>query len=395
MVELELSIMPNAQDPAESVPALADFEARHHVRVRVNVLASWPTAWADLVRMALYKQGADVSQVGSTWVSNFLAMRALRPFTPREAAEMGGESALLPAAWQSRSPSGEREIWSIPWLTDTRVLFYRRDLLERAGIDEQTAFRSMDALEDTLRRLQASGVTNPWIVPTARLLITVHNLASWIWGAGGDFVSADGKRILFNQKEAPAGIRAYFALYRYMPPGSLRREEFQAQALIQQGQAAVTISGPWEIPGFQRDPIARATVGAALVPGVPFVGGSNLVIWNHTRHPEAAVELVRFLTSREAQIAYTARVDPLPTRLDALNAPRFADDPLYRVARDSLRVGRAFPAIPLWGLIEDGLTAACAWIWADLLANPDIDLDTVIRQHLDPLARRLNLTLSG
>ncbi|HEY4689493.1 MAG TPA: extracellular solute-binding protein [Anaerolineae bacterium] len=395
MVELELSIMPNAQDPAESVPALADFEARHHVRVRVNVLASWPTAWADLVRMALYKQGADVSQAGSTWVSNFLAMRALRPFTPREAAGMGGESAFLPAIWQTCLPGGESEIWAIPWLTDTRVLFYRRDLLERAGIDEQTAFRSMDALEDTLRRLQASGVTNPWIVPTARLLITVHNLASWIWGAGGDFVSADGKRILFNQKEALAGIRAYFALHRYLPPGPPRTDPFQAQALIQQDQAAVTISGPWEIPGFQQDPTARATVGAALMPGVPFVGGSDLVIWNHTRHPEAAVELVRFLTSREAQIAYAARANPFPARLDAVNAPRFANDPLYRVATDSLRVGRAFPAIPLWGLIEDGLTAACAWIWADLLANPDIDLDTVIRQHLDPLARRLNLTLSG
>ena len=399
-VELELSIMtPVVPHVTEDLQALLDqFEARHHIQVRLSMFP-WATAWADLVKIALYKHGPDVSQIGSTWVSNFVAMNALRPFDGQEVARLGGASAYVPAAWRSSLPGDPHQgRWSIPWVTDTRFIYYRRDLLARAGIDEQTAFRSDEALEDTLLRLQAAGVDIPWSVPTVNNeSVILHNLAMWIWSQGGDFVSADGKRLLFNQKEALAGGRAYYALHRYLPRDRHQLSFDQATALFVRGQAAVTIGTATTVQQLANEgvPVVAANVGVAPVPGVPFIGGSNLVVWQHSRNPRAAVDLVRFLTSQAAQAAYTRRADFLPARMDVLSAPPFTDQPAYQIIGDALRQGRAFPPISMWGAIEEKLIDVFGRLWADVLARPDIDLEAAMKRYLDPLAERLSLTLGG
>jgi len=45
--------------------------------------------------MGLYRHGADVSDFGSTWIGDFFAMDALRPFTPGEIAALGGGNAFV------------------------------------------------------------------------------------------------------------------------------------------------------------------------------------------------------------------------------------------------------------------------------------------------------------
>jgi hypothetical protein len=47
----------------------------------------------------------------------------------------------------------------------------------------------------------------------------------------------------------------------------------------------------------------------------------------------------------------------------------------------------------LWGLVEEKLNDVLSHLWADLLADPRLDLEKAVAEHLEPLARRLNLTL--
>jgi multiple sugar transport system substrate-binding protein len=139
MEELELSIMARGRDPAGDLqPFLDQFAALYRCRVRVKVLP-WETAWADLVKVALYSSGPDVSEVGMNWVGNLVAMDSLRPFHMAELDAVGGASAFLESAWKSGWMMGDKRLWAVPWLADTRVIYYRRDLLERAGVDETTA----------------------------------------------------------------------------------------------------------------------------------------------------------------------------------------------------------------------------------------------------------------
>ncbi len=59
------------------------------------------------------------------------------------------------------------------------------------------------------------------------------------------------------------------------------------------------------------------------------------------------------------------------------------------------KTGRTFQHIPLWGRVEDKLANALDNIWEDVLAESQPDIDAIMSRHLDPLARRLQQTLSG
>ena len=119
--------------------------------------------------------------MGSNWVGSLSAMNVLVPFSARELNNLGGESAFLPSVWQPVLEAGQGSSWAIPWLAYARLIYYRRDLLVKAGIDERSAFESQAQLEKTLGRLSENGVAAPWCVPTRHSRDTLHNIASWIW----------------------------------------------------------------------------------------------------------------------------------------------------------------------------------------------------------------------
>jgi hypothetical protein len=77
-----------------------------------------------------------------------------------------------------------------------------------------------------------------------------------------------------------------------------------------------------------------------------------------------------------------------------LNGSPFADHPLYRVMSEGVKIGRPFPSFSAWGLVEDGLTAELTYLWAEVLADPHLNLDAAIDERLGTLARRLDLTLA-
>jgi multiple sugar transport system substrate-binding protein len=395
METLELSVMSYDDSTRGLQDVLAEFEARHHVKVHV-VQVPWENGWTQIVKYALYGDAPAVSEIGSTWVASIASMNALRPYTLHELASFGGESAFLATAWNSGQLHGDSVMWAMPWLAETRVIFYRRDLLAAAGVDEQTAFQTTAQLIHTLERLKASGIRMPWCVPTQPTLTTFHNIVSWVWGAGGDLIDLDWHQIVFHEDAARAGLQAYYDLYRFLPPDHRYLDPFTADELFATGHAAAILSGPWLLSYEQlRDPGFMARIGVALPPGVPLVSESHLVVWKSipARHEKLAIELVRFLTDQPAQLTCSQQVGLLPVRLEALDAPPFSTHPILRVMSQGVKMGRAFPAVRLWGLIEDRLTPALGNIWAKILSADQPDVDAVIRTELEPLALRLNRIL--
>ena len=65
----------------------------------------------------------------------------------------------------------------------------------------------------------------PLAMPTKRSNMTLHYIASWIWGAGGDFLSPDGANLAFDQPKALEGCMAYYGLRRFLCPGAYNLEE--------------------------------------------------------------------------------------------------------------------------------------------------------------------------
>lgn len=387
--EIELSIMAPGAPLMQWL--LEEFQHQTGIRVRLRVL-SWDSAWSDIVKVALYGDGPDVSEIGSTWLGDLVSMKALRAFEESDLDQPGRPSAFLLAAWQGTHLVGQESVWAIPWLIGSRLLFYRRSHLAQAEIDEQTAFETAEALDQTLARLVANGVAVPWTVPTGLTHTTFLNVASWVWGAGGDFVTADGKRTLFSQPEARQGLSAYFALHRFLAPQVRQLNGLEPdEQFLKDNDTGVTISGAWLFGQASQNLLNE--LGAALPPGPPFIGGSYLVLWKHSRAPDAARKLIHFLTRTPAQVAYSQHVGLLPVTHDALASPPFSTDPFWQTAIRGLQRGRAFPVTRSWGLMEDRLVTALAAIWREVLADPSLDLDAAIARQLDPLAQRLDLVL--
>ncbi|MEW5871514.1 MAG: extracellular solute-binding protein [Chloroflexota bacterium] len=405
-VSIEFSLI--GEPTTSLLRLLKNFEAQHKVQVRLKLM-EWEKAWPELLTFALYGHGPDISHIGSTWAGSLIAMNSLRPFAPREIAALGGAEAFLPQTWQSGVLQGQPEVWSLPWTSFTFLLCYRRDILQKAGIDEITAFATAEALDKTLAQLQAAGVEQdflsciPWVVPVDPAFVDIlHHQASWVWGAGGDYISADGRQVMLCQPNTWRGLCSYLSLLRFMRPSFSHLDEAAALQLFARGRAAVTILGSGAVYEFVESrsavPEVLDNLGVMPVPGVPWIGGDNLVIWKHTQgYPErerAAVALASFLASQASQREYAQDgVVMLPTRPDSFSALPFWESSLTQAVIRSLQTGRAYRAVAIWGRLESQLSSTLGQISEAILAGAETD--AALQQYLEPLARRLEITLNS
>jgi multiple sugar transport system substrate-binding protein len=371
---------------------LNDFEVQYGLAVGCQEL-DYSSGWSDFMRMSIYGGNPDVSEIGTTWVNDFASMNTLRPFSATEVRAVGGAEAYVPGVWKSGTSTGV--VWAIPWLTDISLVCYRRDLLAKAGVKEENAFATPAQFEQTLQQLQDAGIESPWVVPTQRSYINVHNLAMWVWQAGEDLVDTQNKLVLLDRPTVRAAIISYFRLHKYLSKEMQHLSERDADGAFVNGRAAVNISGPWSIiAAMGQASTAAENLGLAVPLGCSYTGGSSLIVWQKTAQAAAALELISHLTSREFQVLFPKTIGLLPARLDSLESFPLPDPALYPVVLQALKTGRSLPNLGLWGLIEDRLAHAIPHLWDDILANPEPDLDALYDKHIIPLANRLNITMS-
>jgi len=129
---------PALQTQAPFVPAALPGVAtnlieREHPGVHVVVQqVPWSAAHEKLITAYVGKSTPDVSQLGNTWIPEFSALEAIEPLRPWLAKSAGlDSSAFFPCIWDTNVIDGEP--YGVPWYVDTRVVFYRKDILRRAG----------------------------------------------------------------------------------------------------------------------------------------------------------------------------------------------------------------------------------------------------------------------
>lgn len=398
MADLEFSVMLGESDALEQVRALVQsFSARKNVRVNITS-QNWATAWADLVQAAVHGRGPDLAAISTTWLSDLIGMNVLAPLPAHLKTRAGDKAQYFEGAWLSCFLPDDKQMWALPWFTGTHMLYYRKDWLAQAGLTAETAFASAAALDQTLERLQAHGVERPWAVNTQqRSVSTMHHIYSWVLGAGGHFLAPDGKRVTFAESAALAGMAAYFKLGRFLGPEAQTFTDEKALDLFWQGQAAMVLEGQWILASRlpQAAPEVRDNLGLAVVPGVPFVGGSNLVVWNTTRRTELAWELALHLTSPQTAGLYTRANNLLPARWDVFKASEVGRDSLYQHFAQAINSGRAWPALPHTALIESKLRDIFPTIWAEVLSQPEAEVTAILQKHLEPLQKRLQAGIGG
>jgi multiple sugar transport system substrate-binding protein len=399
-IELEFSVISTSKNQLALLQKqLADFERQTHVHVHLQVL-QWATARAELVKYGLYRSGADVSEAGSTWISDFIGMNVLRPFTMQEAEQLGGRDSFVSAAWKAGCTIEEEQqvVWAIPWMVSPVLIAYRADWLERAGVDPSRGFVSFDSFEQTLEKLQAIGCPFPLTLPVHNSRYgTLHNVASWIWGAGSDFLAENGSRVIFDEPKSLAGITRYYGLRRYFGENLAKlliQEQKQLRSGLEfwKGNAAITVSGSWLLADTLMTPEVRQNVAIASLPASAFVGAQSMVVWRHSRQPAAALDLIGYLTQPDVLAEYAEELGLLPARNSVLDNGK---NPSSAILAQIVRNGRSFPAARLLGLVEDKLSLAMENLWDEILQPGIEDASALIEKRLCAVARQLNLTLSS
>lgn len=327
-----------------------DFEAEHpHLRVKVQQLP-WSGAHEKLLTAVVGDSVPDVAQLGNTWIAEFATIGALEPLTERIERSKLDARDYFPGIWETNRFQGE--LYGVPWYVDTRLLFYRRDLLERAGFTQPPkSWSELLEVSSALERAAPPGGSAlflPLNEPEALLAFGLQQPEPLLRDGNrfGNFRSAGFQRALsfyvelFSRGLAPKAGSAEI--------GNLW-EEFG------RGTFAIYISGPWQLGELERrlpPALAESWTTAPLPgpdgPGASLAGGSSLVVFRGSPRKSAAFELVEYLSRPEVQRRFYALSGDLPARRSSYADPALERDPHLHAFREQLERVKPLPRVPEW-----------------------------------------------
>ncbi len=401
MTELNFSIYGDQPTVLEN-PAflLDDFKRQYNISVNLDRM-TFEEAWPKLVNVALHGGGPHISQIGSIWTSTLMLMNVLRQYSAAEIQSMGGVQAFFEPTWSNSILGADSTAWGIPLYAYVYYILYRRDLLQKAGIDEQTAFATCESVLDTAHRLSAAGKQAPFLLPSIKpFAARIHLSASWVWNARGDFMSTDGTEVLLGEPASLKGMSAFFQLYRTLPPAAANLTYDDCLRRFLAGEAGAVFCGVGSQTLLDRCNVREVieNLGVAPMPGVPWVGGSNLVIWNETRmfpaQEKAALTLVNFLAGAGVQKDYAVAQKVIPARVEALAGMEFDPPQLKQVCEKSLQRGRSYHAGAGWMRMLSELRYRLDVITKEVVAEPETEVGKIVETHLQPVAEKFKLLIS-
>lgn len=400
MTTIEFSLIPDAESDYQTIVRLmSDFKRETGIDVHLKRM-EWGNAWQQLISIATQGHGADISHVGSTWVSSLMTMNAVRPLPNHLISKIGGEQAFVHSTWTNVISEADRNIYGIPLSAYVYIVAYRKDLLAQAGVNSKTAFATPQALEESIQKLDAlKAVENTWLMPIVPHPFNdlVHMAASWIWSSGGHIMDNRGKQVVFNSPAALAGLKSFISLLRRVPNTDYLGSDECMTALVEGKAAAVITDARALIEAVQNKRPNIENIGAASLMSIPWSGGGSVVVWRHTHgYPdrlEASYKLTEFLTRKQTMLELANNSYTLPSRTDALDELFPPDHALRPVMLQLISTGRSYRPIALWHRIEHQFGVELGAAAKELMKDPNADLDATITRTMNSLADRLNLTL--
>jgi multiple sugar transport system substrate-binding protein len=360
----------------------------------------WGNAWPQLIGIATQGHGVDISHIGSTWVSSLMVMNSLRPIPSNVVSKIGGAQTFVHSTWTSVVAEEDRNIYGVPWSSYLYIVAYRKDLLQQAGLNPNSAFATPQAFEESVRKLEElRSVETAFLMPIAPPPFNdfVHMAASFIWSSGGDITDNRGKQVVFNSPASLAGLTSFLRLLRRVPnTGYFGADNCMASLLEGKAAAVITDARAFHAAIQNKAPNIE-NMGAASLMSIPWSGGGSFVVWRHTHgYPdrlEASLNLLEFLVRKKSMLELAGEAFALPSRTDALDELFPLDHPLRPVMLQFISTGRSYRPIPLWHRIEHQFGVELGEVIAKLMNDSSAEIDSTVTRAMNSVADRLNLTL--
>ncbi|MGW7665263.1 ABC transporter substrate-binding protein [Streptomyces sp. NPDC054756] len=327
----------------------------------------------------------DILNIDVSWTSEFAAQGWIRPLE-RDRFPLG--TFLKPVVGTA---TYDGRLYAVPYVTNAGLLLYRKDILAKEGVDPP---RTWDELERAARRIAPKYGLDGYagqFLPYEGLTV---NAAEAVYSAGGTILGDEGERVTVDSEAARDGIDFLARGVRegWIPKQALTYKEEESKQAFQDGRLLFLRNWPYAyaVASAEGSPVA-GKIGAVPLPGpdgpgTSVLGGSNLAVSTHARHPDSAARLLAYLTSEHVQRQVLTRGALPPVRADLYEDPELIRRfPYLPTLRESVRTAAPRPKSPRYGQVSLVVQA----VVRDAMAGHDTSEAAVRRlaRELDAIAR--------
>ncbi len=275
--------------------------------------------------------------------------------------ERSGDSAE-----QFTSPDGK--FYQIPWKQNPVMIFYNKDLFEKAGIDaENPPLKTYDEFLATSKKLVSSGVVDAaiWPAPSSEFFQSWFDFYPlYAAQSGGKQIIEDGKST-FNDE---AGLEVWNFWSQMYADGSSLKEKYNGDAFAD-GKSAMSVVGPWAIAAYG-DNVNWGVVPVPTKDGLEpeevysFSDAKNIGLYSACENQQTAWDVLEFATGEEQDGQLLELTGQMPIRQDLATtySAYFDEHPEYTLFADQAARTVDVPSVPnsveIWQQIRDEYSAA-------------------------------------
>ena len=350
----------NAGVEAESLKAaVVDYQQQQGVKLRVIEYPYQSLFEKLVIALSSDSSSYDLVMIDDPWFPRFAQMEGLQELAPLflTKGRAGPDDDFVEASLAlGRYPYGTGELYGLPYVGNTQLFFYRKDLYEKLGI---SAPRTWDEVYETGKLIGAREQMYGYVMRAAQGNAIVSDFMPLFWAFGGEMFDENGAPRV-NSREGVEALEFMLKLAEISPPGYVNFNADEVAAHQLQGSALMAINWPAWISAFD-DPARSKVVGkigylampSQRRPGVSATGNWLLGIPRGSRKASMAFDFLLWVTSPEQMRLSALRGNP-PTRKsvfqDAELSARFR---AYPVQFQALSQARPRPRSPIWNEIEN------------------------------------------
>ena len=353
----------------DKLPELAKEFETANPGVKINVTAiPWDSAHDKFTTAIAANKTPDAAMVGTTWMGEFAGLGALDP-TPGSI----DQSVFFEGANETAKVNGTS--FGIPWYVETRLVFYRTDLAEKAGIT--TPPTDWDGLKSMAKAMQDKAGAQWGIGLQAGGTGSWQTLMPFAWSAGAELTKDDGKAYNFDTPELLKAVQYYQSYFtdgianKAAPATPTTEPDFAS------GKVPMFISGPWMMKAVEdvggegfKDKYNVMQIPADKVSS-SFVGGSNFVVFKNTKNRDTAWKFIQWLADPATQVKWYQLSTDLPSVKSAWEDPALSSDEKLATFGKQLETAKAPPSFATW---------------EEVITSLDTELEKVTKSGADPAA---------
>lgn len=267
----------------------------------------------------------DVLNIDVNWTPEFAAAGWIRPL-PRDRFPL---KTFLPPVVDTATYDGR--LYAVPYVTNAGLLLYRKDVLAEEGLPPPRTWAELERAARTVAPKHGLDGYAGQFLPYEGLTV---NAAEAVYSAGGTILGDEGSRVTVNSAGAREGIAFLARGVRegWIPEEALTYKEEESKRAFQEGRLLFLRNWPYAyVAASAEGSRVAGRVGAVPLPGpdgpgTSVLGGSNLAVNTHARHPDSAARLIAYLTSEPGQRQVLTRGALPPVRAALYEDPELIRD---------------------------------------------------------------------